>query len=86
MTEDMLNINPYTNLQSIQDRKLQLRKEIRKDNEQINKLSKQLFAKPTELMNNRGKLSVNGLMATGAGVLDSAILVWKLYRKFKKKR
>lgn len=86
MTEDMLNINPYTNLQSIQDRKLQLRKEIRKDNEQINKLSKQLFAKPTELMNKRGKLSVNGLMATGAGVLDSAILVWKLYRKFKRKR
>ena len=39
MTEDLLNINPYTNLQSIQDRKLQVRKEIRKDNEQINKLS-----------------------------------------------
>ena len=84
MTEDMQNLSPYKTLESIQDRKLQLRKEIRRDNNQINKLTKQLFAKPEPLMTKRGKLNINSLMATGAGVFDSVLLVWKLYRKFKR--
>lgn len=86
MTEDMQNLSSYKTLESIQDRKLQLRKEIRRDNDQINKLSKQLFTKPAPLMTKRGKLNVNGLMATGAGVFDSILLIWKLYKKFKLKR
>jgi hypothetical protein len=29
-------------------------------------------------------MSVQGLMTTSAGVFDGLLLVWKLYRKFKK--
>ena len=79
------NTPAYTTLRSIEERKLQLLKEIRKDNQQINKLRKQLFAKPTALTTRRGrKMNVQGLMATSAGVFDGLLLVWKLYRKFKK--
>ena len=83
MTEET-NTNVYTTLRSIEERKMQLRKEIRKDNDKINKLRKDLFAKPTALTSKRGKLNVQGLMNTGAGVFDGLLLVWKLYRKFKK--
>lgn len=79
------NTPAYTTLRSIEERKLQLLKEIRKDNQQINKLRKQLFAKPTALTTRRGrKMSMQGLMTTSAGVFDGLLLVWKLYRKFKK--
>ena len=79
------NTPTYTTLRSIEERKLQLLKEIRKDNHQINKLRKQLFAKPTALTTRRGKkMSMQGLMTTSAGVFDGLLLVWKLYRKFKK--
>ena len=79
------NAPTYTTLRSIEERKMQLLKEIRKDNHQINKLRKQLFAKPTALTTRRGKkMSMQGLMTTSAGVFDGLLLVWKLYRKFKK--
>lgn len=74
----------YTTLRSIEERKAQLLKEIRKDNNQINKLRKQLFAKPTALANRKSKMNVQSLMSTGAGVFDGLLLIWKLYRKFKK--
>ena len=58
MTEET-NTNLYTTLRSIEERKMQLRKEIRKDNDKINKLRKDLFAKPTALTsNNFHRLSV----------------------------
>ncbi|MBR7017748.1 MAG: hypothetical protein IKH99_02740 [Prevotella sp.] len=78
------NVQVYTTLRSIEERKMQLLKEIRKDNNQINKLRKQLFAKPTALTSRKNRMSVQGLMSTGAGVFDGLLLAWKLYRKFKK--
>ena len=78
------NVQVYTTLRSIEERKMQLLKEIRKDNHQINKLRKQLFAKPTALTSRKNRMSVQGLMSTGAGVFDGLLLAWKLYRKFKK--
>lgn len=78
------NVQVYTTLRSIEERKKQLLKEIRKDNHQINKLRKQLFAKPTALTSRKNRMSVQGLMSTGAGVFDGLLLAWKLYRKFKK--
>jgi uncharacterized protein YlxW (UPF0749 family) len=78
------NTQIYTTLRSIEERKLQLLKEIRKDNNQINKLRKQLFAKPTALTGRKNRMSMQGLMSTGAGVFDGLLLAWKLYRKFKK--
>ena len=77
--------NPtYTTLRSIEERKLQLLKEIRKDSDKMNKLRKQLFTKPEALTTRRGKLNMHELMSTGAGVFDGLLLAWKLYRKFKK--
>ncbi len=75
----------YDTLRAISDRKAQLLKEIRKDSKQINTLRQQLFSKPTALTHSRKrKMGLQSMMSTGAGVLDGLILVWKLYRKFKK--
>ncbi len=47
MTENELTNGPtYTTLRSIEERKAQLLKEIRKDSLQMNKLRQQLFEKP----------------------------------------
>lgn len=73
----------YNTLQAIKKRKAQLRKQIRKDSEEINRLRKNLFEKPVPL---KGNYRLQSLMTTGAGVLDGALLIWKLYRKFKKKK
>ena len=73
----------YDTLQSIKARKAQLRKQIRKDSDEINRLRKSLFEKPVPL---KGNFKLQSLMSTSAGVLDGALLVWKLYRKFKKKK
>jgi ribosomal protein L9 len=79
------NAPTYTTLRSIEERKKQLLKDIRRDNQQINKLRKQLFPKQTALTTRRGrKMNMQGLMSTSAGVFDGLLLVWKLYRKFKK--
>lgn len=71
----------YTTLRSIEERKMQLLREIRKDNEKINKLRRQLFAKPAPMKKGH---RMQALMSTGAGMLDGALLAWKLYRKFRK--
>jgi hypothetical protein len=85
MTEDTQTRASFTTLKAISDRKAQLLKEIRKDSTQITKLRQQLFSKPTALTTRKNKgMRMQGLMSTGAGVLDGLILVWKLYRKFKK--
>ncbi|MCI6161456.1 MAG: hypothetical protein PUH24_02595 [Prevotellaceae bacterium] len=82
MTND--NTSTYTTLRSIEDRKKQLLKEIRKDSDQINKLRKQLFANPQDLTNRKGKFNLQTLMGTSVGVFDGLLFAWKLYRKFKK--
>ena len=76
MAENSQTQPSYTTLRSIADRKSQLLKEIRKDSDQL--------TKPTALTSKRKGARLQGLMTTGAGVLDGLILVWKLYRKFKK--
>lgn len=73
----------YTSLTAIQNRKERLRKQIQKDNTEINTLWKTLFHKETHP--SKG-MRISGLMNTGAGVLDGLILGWKLYRKFKGKK
>jgi len=74
---------PYTSLTAIQRRKEQLRKQIQKDDTQIQTMWKSLFSKSDSP--SKG-MRVSGLMSTGAGVLDAIILGWKLYRKFKGKK
>ena len=84
MTENQQLPVSYDTLRSIADRKAQLLKDIRKDSDQIAKLRRKLFAKPTALTSKRKGARMQGLMTTSAGVLDGLILAWKLYRKFKK--
>ncbi|MCR4853908.1 MAG: hypothetical protein K5893_10000 [Prevotella sp.] len=84
MTENSQIQPSYNTLRSIADRKAQLLKEIRKDSDQITKLRRQLFEKPTALTSKRKGARMQGLMTTGAGLFDAVVLVWKLYRKFKK--
>jgi len=72
----------YTTLRSIEERKMQLLKEIRRDNDKMTKLRKDLFAKPMPVKSGN---RIQGLMAGGAGILDGALLAWKLYRKFRRR-
>jgi hypothetical protein len=71
----------YTTLRSIEDRKAQLLREIRKDNDKMNKLRRQLFAKSEPA---KGGRRMQTLMTTSVGLLDGALFAWKLYRKFRK--
>ena len=76
----------YKSLEAIQTRKDALLKDIRKDDQQLRLLWGNLFHKPTMLVSASPSRRISGLMSAGAGVLDGAILAWKLYRKFKKKK
>ena len=78
---DKRTLPAYTTLRSIEERKKQLLREIRKDNEKMNKLRHQLFAKPTPV---KGGKRMQTLMTTSVGMLDGILFAWKLYRKFRK--
>lgn len=73
----------YTTLRSIEERKAQLRKEIRRESDKMGKLSRQLFEKPKSSARKSGLLP-STIFNKGAYVLDGLLLAWKLYRKFKK--
>lgn len=72
----------YTTLRAIRQRKDELARDINNDGKEMGRLWKSLFAKPAPVQ--RKGFSLQGLMGTGAGILDGAILAWKLYRKFKR--
>jgi len=71
----------FTNLHDIHARKDQVLKEIRRDSDQINKLRNNLFKK--EVSKNK-RFGMSNMISAGTGVFDGLLLVWKLYRKFKK--
>ena len=84
--EDQLDIttpSAYKSLEEIRARKDSLKKEIRKDDQQIRTHWNSLFHRPEALGVMTPTKRITGLMSTGAGVLDGIILGWKLYRKFK---
>lgn len=72
----------YSTLHEIRLRKELILSEIKRDNQQINVLWKELFRKPEQ--NKKKGFTLASLMTTGAGVADGFMLAWKLYRKFKK--
>ena len=45
-----------------------------------------MFNRPEKVSNMLPSRKLNTLMNTSVGILDAALLTWKLYRKFKKKR
>ena len=69
----------YRNLNEIRLRKAQLLTAIAKDNNKMSKLWNDLFHAPKKPATPTKRLS--GMLSTGAGILDGAILGWKLYRK-----
>ena len=78
----MEKMDNYNTLHEIRLRKELILSEIRRDNQQINVLWKELFRKPEQ--NRKKGFTMASLMITGAGLADGFMLAWKLYRKFKK--
>lgn len=78
----MEKMDNYNTLHEIRLRKELILSEIRRDNQQINVLWKELFRKPEQ--NRKKGFTMASLMTTGAGLADGFMLAWKLYRKFKK--
>ena len=78
----MEKMENYNTLHEIRLRKELILSEIRRDNQQINVLWKELFRKPEQ--NRKKGFTIASLMTTGAGLADGFMLAWKLYRKFKK--
>lgn len=78
----MEKMENYNTLHEIRLRKELILSEIRRDNQQINVLWKELFRKPEQ--NKKKGFTMASLMTTGAGLADGFMLAWKLYRKFKK--
>ncbi len=83
MTTQEYNI--YTTLDEIRLRKNAILKDIKADDEKIRRQWHSLFNKP-DMVNKKATPArrINSLFSTGAGMIDAAILGWKLYRKFKK--
>lgn len=71
-------------LEEIVMRKDMVRESLHNDDKKIKELWGSLFEAPN-LHSTVPTKRLSGLMNVGAGVIDGAILAWKLYRKFKKK-
>ena len=66
---------------------IRLRKDIQADDAKIKALWKSLFTKPEALSKNASASKrLSSMMKIGAGAFDGALLAWKLYHKFKRKR
>ena len=75
----------YHSIEEIQMRKSLLLKDIQKDSDKIDHQWHSLFRKPAGLSKDTTPSKrITSFMNMGAGFLDGALLVWKLYRKFKK--
>lgn len=72
----------YSTLHEIRLRKETILSEIRMNNQQINILWKDMFRKPEP---KKKVLSLSSIMTMGTGMADGFLLIWKLYRKYKRK-
>lgn len=76
-----------SSLAEIMLRKELVQKDIDADDEKIKTLWNSLFKKPDASSKSASTSKrISSLMSMGAGALDGAILAWKLYRKFKRKK
>lgn len=85
MKESFSTVSSYQSIEEIMLRKAALQKEIEADSAKIDEKWHSLFKKP-EAMSKSATPSqrISGIISSGAGVLDGILLVWKLYRKFKR--
>ena len=77
----------YNSLNDIRLRKESLRKSIEADDKKIKTLWNSLFTKPDAFSKeaSRGR-RIASMISVGTGAFDGALLAWKLYRKFKRKK
>lgn len=85
MAESYTSTTTYNSIEEILSRKALLLKDIQKDSEKMDQQWHSLFHKPQGLTKNATPSQrISSLISAGAGAIDGAVLVWKLYRKFKK--
>lgn len=85
MKESFSTVSSYQSIEEIRLRKAALQKEIEADSAKINEKWHSLFKKPEALSKSATPSQrISGIISSGAGVLDGILLVWKLYRKFKR--
>lgn len=84
----MENTNTNSQINSLEDivlRKNMVLESIHNDDKKIKELWTDLFTVPTISASTPTKRLTN-LLNIGAGAIDGALLAWKLYRKFKRKK
>lgn len=85
MKESFSTVSSYQSIGEIRLRKAALQKEIEADSAKIDEKWHSLFKKPEALSKSATPSQrISGIISSGAGVLDGILLVWKLYRKFKR--
>lgn len=85
MKESFSTVSSYQSIEEIRLRKAALQKEIEADSAKIDEKWHSLFKKPAALSKSATPSQrISGIISSGAGVLDGILLVWKLYRKFKR--
>lgn len=85
MAESYTSTTSYTTIDEIRSRKALLLKDIQKDSERLDQQWHSLFRKPTALTKGATPSQrISSMVSAGAGMIDGIILVWKLYRKFKR--
>lgn len=85
MKESFSTVSSYQSIEEIRLRKAALQKKIEADSAKIDEKWHSLFKKPEALSKSATPSQrISGIISSGAGVLDGILLVWKLYRKFKR--
>lgn len=85
MKESFSTVSSYQSIEEIRLRKAALQKEIEADSAKIDEKWHSLFKKPEALSKSATPSQrISGIISSGAGVLDGILLVWKLYRRFKR--
>lgn len=73
----------YQSLKDVTHRKEIVLAQIKANNKEMMYLGKSLFVKQPNKKKGKGSV-VSTVLKTGVGVFDALVLVWKIYRKFKK--
>ncbi len=72
----------YSSLDDIQRRKSALKGDLTANERRIGKLWNELFRPERKKTIQTPSMKLANIFSTGAGLLDGALLGWKLYRKF----
>ncbi len=76
--------NDYSSLSDIMRRKAQLKDSLTANERRIGSLWKTLFQQDKSKANQSPSMRLANVISTSAGLLDGALLGWKLYRRFVK--